>query len=51
MRTPAMQAGLASKRLNFRMVFMSSCGDTVFVVVTFDIDVVLEQEYELRMAA
>jgi len=50
-RTPAMQAGMAIKRLGFREVFAAeSCG-ILFVVVLIDVRVVADRVREQRMAA
>jgi hypothetical protein len=50
-RTPAMQAGLVSKRLSFREVFVAEPGRILFVIVfinvRFDVGGVCEQ----RLAA
>ena len=50
-RTPAMQAGLVSKRLSFREVFVAKAGRILFVVVFIDLTVDLSSVKEHKMAA
>jgi hypothetical protein len=50
-RTPAMQAGLVSKRLNFREVFVAVPEGILFVIVFIDVTVELNGISELEMAA
>jgi len=50
-RTPAMQAGLASKRLSFREVFAAEPRSILFVVVFIDITLDASRVREQRLAA
>jgi hypothetical protein len=50
-RTPAMQAGLASKRLSFREVFMAEQEGILFVIVSIDVTIGLNRVREQKMAA
>ena len=50
-RTPAMQAGLASRQLTFRMVFMAGASLFVLVLIVVDFGGRIGEESALRMAA
>jgi transposase-like protein/IS1 family transposase len=50
-RTPAMQAGLASKRLSFRDIFVAVTEKILFVIVFIDVTVDLSRVREQKMAA
>jgi len=50
-RTPAMQAGLVSKRLSFRKVFVAVPERILFVIVFIDVAVALSGINERKMAA
>jgi transposase-like protein/IS1 family transposase len=50
-RTPAMQAGLISKRLSFREVFVAAPESILFVIVFIDVTVKLGGISERKMAA
>ena len=50
-RTPAMQAGLLSKRLSFREVFVAVPERILFVIVFIDVTVDLSGVSEKKMAA
>jgi hypothetical protein len=50
-RTPAMQAGLVSKRLSFREVFVAEPGRILFVVVFIDVTLDAGRVREQRLAA
>jgi len=49
-RTPAMQAGLASKRISFREVFMAEQEGILFVIVSIDVTIGLNRVREQKMA-
>jgi len=49
--TPAMQAGLVSKRLNWREVFVARIGRIIFVVVFINVGLVAGSVRERRLAA
>ena len=50
-RTPAMQAGLVSKRLSFREVFMADQRRILFVIIFIYVKAVLSRVREQKMAA
>ncbi len=50
-RTPAMQAGLVSKRLSFRKVFMADQRRIPFVIIFIYVKAVLSRVREQKMAA
>jgi len=50
-RTPAMQAGIVSRQLTFRMVFMAVAGFTCFIAVFVDVRCQFDLESELAKAA
>jgi hypothetical protein len=50
-RTPAMQAGLVSKRLSFREVFVAVPERLLFVIVFIEVTVDLHGVREQKMAA
>jgi hypothetical protein len=50
-RTPAMQAGLATKRLSFREVFMAVLERILFVIIFIYAKVDLGRVREQKMAA
>ncbi len=50
-RTPAMQAGLVSKRLSFREVFVAVPERILFVIVFIDVTVESHRVREQKMAA
>ena len=50
-RTPAMQAGLVSKRLSFRDVFVAVPERILFVIVFIGVTVELDGIIERKMAA
>ena len=50
-RTPAMQAGLVSKRLSFRDIFVAVTEKILFVIVFIDVTVDLHGVREQKMAA
>ena len=50
-RTPAMQAGLATKRLSFRDIFVAVPERILFVIIFINVKVDLERVREQKMAA
>ena len=50
-RTPAMQAGLVSKRLSFREVFEDKPKRILFLIVVIDVTVDTSRVREQKMAA
>ena len=50
-RTPAMQAGLVTKRLSFREVFVAVPERILFVIVFIDVTVDLGSVKKQKMAA
>jgi transposase InsO family protein len=50
-RTPAMQAGLVSKRLSFREVFMADQRRILFVIIFIYVKAALSRVREQKMAA
>ena len=50
-RTPAMQAGLVSRRLSFREVFMAVPQRILFVIIVIYVTVDLNRVKEQRLAA
>jgi transposase-like protein/IS1 family transposase len=50
-RTPAMQAGLESRRLSFRMLFLAGAGVFVLVLIVIDFGGCIARELALKKAA
>ena len=50
-RTPAMQAGLVSRRLSFREIFVAEARRILFVIIIIYVTVDLNRVKEQRLAA
>jgi hypothetical protein len=50
-RTPAMQAGLVSRRLSFREIFVAEARRILFVIIIINVTVDLNRIKEQRLAA